>query len=132
MNVDDVASHEPENNDSCIELDAKELDAREPDDDNTNSPSVPNGTCISCLTRPCDIVLQPCFDIVVCSECWEERKQKHERACEVMYKNNNKKISAEKKKVLCPCCGECVKKTNKFNMATVQGSNYKIVFFRIC
>lgn len=81
-------------------------------------PNVPNGTCISCLERRCDIILLPCFEIVVCSQCWQDISAKHINECNEIYKNNKRKLATEKKKVLCPCCGKVVVETKEFRMAT--------------
>lgn len=90
----------------------------------SNEPEIetnaPKGICISCKSRHCDIILMPCFDIVVCSQCWTELKTNHETNCEIKYKKNQRKKESEKKKVLCPCCGKIVKQSNEFHMATIQ------------
>lgn len=82
--------------------------------------SAPKGTCISCLSRICDIIFLPCFDIVLCSKCWENERSKHERECDALYRNNARKLTAEKKKRKCPCCSKIVKETKEFRMASVQ------------
>lgn len=63
-----------------------------------NTPNANNGTCISCKIRNCDIIFTPCFHIVVCSTCWEEKKQKHIRECEIIHKRNKRRMEVEKKK----------------------------------
>lgn len=91
----------------------------EPENDaDANSP--PKGICIACKSRHCDIILLPCFDIVVCSKCWNDIKHNHEAQCEIKYKKNQRKKESEKKKVLCPCCGKVVKQSNEFHMANIQ------------
>lgn len=86
----------------------------------TSTPSAPKGTCISCMSQICDIILLPCFDIVICSKCWDDERKKHERECDVLYKNNKRKLAAEKKKMKCPCCSQIVNQAKEFRMATVQ------------
>lgn len=71
-----------------------------------------------CLERRCDIILLPCFEIVVCSQCWQDICAKHINECNEIYKNNKRKLATEKKKVLCPCCGKVVVETKEFRMAT--------------
>lgn len=83
-------------------------------------PPVPNGICISCVAVPCDIILVPCYDIVVCSSCWASKVEKHTQNCEVLYKNNKRKLDREKQKILCPCCSNVVKEAKTFRMATIQ------------
>lgn len=86
----------------------------------SDSTPAPKGICISCKTRHCDIILLPCFDIVVCSVCWEDLKQKHYTQCEIKHKKNHRKKEIEKKKTVCPCCGKIVKQSKEFHMATLQ------------
>lgn len=107
------------------ELLSQETDDIEPlpeptDEMNTSEPTVPNGICISCVAVPCDIILTPCFDIVVCSSCWTQKVEKHKQDCEVLYKNNRRKLEKEKQKVLCPCCSNVVKAAKEFRMAAIQ------------
>lgn len=93
--------------------DDKEID----DSDKVNEPR--KGVCISCREKICDIILLPCFDIVICSSCWLEKQEKHISNCEAIYKDNKRKLAIEKKKILCPCCGQLVSKWNPFQMATM-------------
>lgn len=93
------------------------------DNDDENIPkdrTPPKGTCISCLNRFCDIVLLPCFHIDVCSDCWNEKVKLHQANCEMLHKNNRKKLANEKKKIECPCCNNIVSKSNEFHMASIQ------------
>lgn len=101
------------------ESDQNEITEFEEDDDpTTDGPA--KGTCISCLTKMCDIILLPCFHIVVCSQCWNENKTKHEKDCDVRYKSNKRKLAIEKKKVPCPACNSAVTEAKVFEMASVQ------------
>lgn len=110
----DVEPHDADTDESenDLETDMNAVDS--------NSQEVPKGTCVQCLSRTCDIIMLPCFDIVVCSMCWQEKKSKHERDCDVIYKNNKRKLVIEKKKVCCPCCNKIVTQTKEFRMAAVQ------------
>lgn len=91
----------------------EEVDENEYIDDE----AVPKGTCIMCLKNLCDIILLPCFHIVVCSTCWEKTKSTHEKQCDILYSKNKRKLTLEKKKVKCPTCDDVVKNTNEFHMA---------------
>lgn len=56
-----------------------------------NSPTESiKGKCISCVTKFCDIILIPCFHIVVCSDCWRQKKESHIKQCEILYEKNRK------------------------------------------
>lgn len=102
------------------DLPADESDKLEESDRIEDDPraAAVKGTCISCMTRQCDIILLPCFDIVVCSTCWSDIIKKHETNCEQIYKNNKRKQCTEKRKVVCPCCGNIVNESKEFRMAT--------------
>lgn len=53
--------------------------------------SKPKEICIDCQAKHCDIILLPCSDTVVCSQCWEKMRQKHETGCEIRYAKNQRK-----------------------------------------
>lgn len=78
------------------------------------------GKCIACAIRQCEIILVPCFHIVICSSCWQERVIEHESQCDILFKSNKRKLIAEKKKVTCPCCSNVVGKAQPFYMATIS------------
>lgn len=88
----DVVSNNKDT-DECV----NDLEADDADGIDSSEPNVPEGTCIQCVSQPCDIIMLPCFDIVLCSMCWQEKKTKHERDCDVLHKNNKRKLASEKK-----------------------------------
>lgn len=96
------------------------LEQQEEEFDDPTTDTLPKGTCISCLSKICDIILLPCFHIVVCSKCWKDKRLKHERDCDAIYRSNKKKLSAERKKVPCPACNQTVVEAKVFEMASVQ------------
>lgn len=79
------------------------------------------GLCIACRSAQCDIILTPCFDIVVCSKCWSGMVDDHKKQCEIIYKKNKRKLVLEKKNVPCPSCQKVVKNAQPFFMATISG-----------
>lgn len=78
------------------------------------------GMCISCRSSQCDIILTPCFDIVVCSKCWNDIVNEHVKQSEMTFKNNKRRLALEKKKVPCPSCRNIVKDAREFHMATIS------------
>lgn len=88
------------------------------DDAQVEQAELPKGTCIVCLKNLCDIILVPCFEIVICSICWAQQKQQHEERCDVLYKKNKRKLVTEKKKLKCPSCDNIVKECKEFHMAS--------------
>lgn len=88
--------------------------------ENPSQQNSTKGMCISCLATQCDIILLPCFHIVICSVCWKSQVETHEKHCEITYKNNKRKFTLEKKKVPCPCCENIVTRAQEFFMATVN------------
>lgn len=88
------------------------------------------GVCISCRMEQCDIILIPCFHIVVCSNCWKKQVESHENQCKIAYKNNKRKLALESKKVQCPCCENIVSKSQEFFMATIHdGCKCKLLMY---
>lgn len=78
------------------------------------------GICIACKLNQCQIILVPCFHIVVCKDCWNDRVKAHERQCGIAHTNNIRKRNAEMKKVTCPCCSDIVTNASPFFMATID------------
>lgn len=89
-----------------------------PADNDTAGDAVPKGTCIVCLDKICDIILVPCFHIVICSTCWASAKENHIQQCEILFAKNKRKQALEKKKIKCPACEHIVQQSNTFHMAT--------------
>lgn len=110
------------------EFSSDTMDSDQPEDEEVSilnessddSQNTCNGFCIACKIRQCDIILMPCFHIVVCKQCWKENEAKHHETCEALYSKNKRKMEAEKKKVPCPCCDKIVEKWNEFHMAAIQ------------
>lgn len=100
------------------------LNMSEQSEENSNEEAVGQqpvkGTCISCQTAYCDIILVPCFHIVICSKCWSDKISAHEKQCEITFKNNKRKMALEKKKIPCPCCDGIVNRAQEFFMATIN------------
>lgn len=84
----DEIDAEPDNINESVEM---------VDDHDAVESTALKGTCISCMSQLSDIILLPCFDIVICSKCWQETKTNHERDCESMYKKKREEISGGKK-----------------------------------
>lgn len=77
------------------------------------------GICIACKLNQCQIILVPCYHIVICKDCWNDRVKAHERHCGNTYKDKRKK-NADMKKVTCPCCDNIVANAAPFYMATID------------
>lgn len=101
-----------ENNDN-IEESFAELSVCEPEQQQ-------KGVCISCRSAQCDIILVPCYHIVVCSKCWNDQAEYHKQQTKILFKNNKRKQAIEEKKVPCPCCDKIVLQAQEFFMATIN------------
>lgn len=109
------------NNDADIEESFADLSVCEqPEQDQIEQEDPKKGTCISCRSAQCDIILIPCYHIVVCSQCWKSQVESHEQQCRVKFKNNKRKEASEKKKVPCTFCEKIVSCAQVFYMATID------------
>lgn len=107
------------NESSSIDSNQDELNGNDATVNDTPAPPKPvEGMCIACHKR-CEIVLIPCFHIVICSACWDRRASEHVAQCKVLYKDNKKKMNSEFKRVTCPCCDKVITKAQPFFMASI-------------
>lgn len=98
-----------------------DLTVHEPQQEQPLQQHPKKGQCISCRLAQCDIILLPCFHIVVCSDCWKIQVDNHEKQCKIEFKNNKRKLALESKRVQCPCCENIVSRSQEFFMATING-----------
>lgn len=50
----------------------------------------PKRTCVDYMQVFYDIILLPCFHIIICSKCWNKNRDNHAVRCSVLYKNKKK------------------------------------------